>query len=225
MKIVINLCLIWVVMSSAVFTQMPDSKPQATKFDEFGNINSGEIKARLDAFFIELANVSTTQGFIINYGSDKEIALRERLIRQPIVFRRYDGLRITFVKGVYRNEIKTQFWLVPIGAENPKLEPTAIKFDELGIIQPTELKRRIKKLRAKLEKNDSKDLSQIYIVNYGNDKNVSVRENAVKKHLYEDCRDCFGLGGLRITFVRGGKNGILKTIIWIIPPDAEIPKF
>jgi hypothetical protein len=225
MKIVINICLIWVVISSTAFAQMNEGQPKAVKLEEFGRANNGFIKAIFDSFYIDVINNSDAKGSVIIYGSEKESERRERFFKSYIRFRSFDASRLEIIKAGYRNEVLTQFWRVPKGAENPKLEPTAIKFDEFGIIKPIELKRRIKKLRAKLEKNDSKDLSQIYIVNYGNDKNVSVRENAVKKHLYEDCRDCFGLSGPRITFVRGSNNRTLRTTIWIIPPDAETPKF
>ena len=47
-------------------------------------------RARLDTFFAELPNNPNNQGYIINYGTDKEIAERERLITNHIEFRKFD---------------------------------------------------------------------------------------------------------------------------------------
>ncbi len=74
---------------------------------------------KMDAFFVELSNNPAAQGYIINYGTDREIAKREKQIRNSITFRRYDASRITLVRGGNREVIKTDLWLVPPGAESP----------------------------------------------------------------------------------------------------------
>jgi len=118
------LFLILIVMSSVAFAQTeennkPSETPKATKFDEFEKATNGNVKMRMDAFFTELENNPAAQGYIINYGTDKEVAKREKQLRNSIIFRRYDASRITFVRGGYREVIKTDLWLVPPGAELP----------------------------------------------------------------------------------------------------------
>ena len=83
-------------------------------------IKDDDIKARVDAFYIELNNNPSASGYIINYGTDKEIARREAQIRKAIAFRKYDSSRITMVRGGNTGVgAVSKFWLVPAGAENP----------------------------------------------------------------------------------------------------------
>src|SRR5215204_4956481 len=65
-------------------------------FDRFGKLPNDEIKARVDAFFIALGNEPNAQGYIVNYGTDREIAAREKQIRDAINFRKYPSDRVTF---------------------------------------------------------------------------------------------------------------------------------
>jgi hypothetical protein len=113
-----------IVMSSVAFAQTeentePPETPKAIKFDEFEKATNGYVKMIMDTFFVELSNNPATQGFIINYGTEREIAKREKQIRVSIAFRKFDASRITFVRGEYRKVIKTDLWLVPPGAEPP----------------------------------------------------------------------------------------------------------
>jgi len=97
-----------------------DPSPQATKIDEFGKATNGNVKMRFDNFMRELQNDPNAQGYVINYGSAKEIAKRQRQIRNAIAFRKFDASRITLVRGGQTDEtIKTQFWVVPAGATPP----------------------------------------------------------------------------------------------------------
>lgn len=101
-------------------TMYVDPPPEAKKIDEFGTATNGNVKMRFDSFMLELQNDPTAQGYILNYGSDREIQKRERQIRNAIAFRKYDAQRITLVRGGETEEtIKTQFWIVPAGATPP----------------------------------------------------------------------------------------------------------
>ena len=83
-------------------------------------IKDDDVKARVDAFYIELNNNPNASGYIINYGTDKEIARREAQIKKAIKFRKYDPSRITMVRGGNTGVgAVSKFWLVPAGAENP----------------------------------------------------------------------------------------------------------
>ncbi len=94
--------------------------PSSEQVDEFGPLANDDVRARLDAFFIVLQNNPTNQGYIINYGTDREIAARERLIQNHIAFRRFDRSRITLVRGGDTGAgINTKLYRIPPGAENP----------------------------------------------------------------------------------------------------------
>jgi hypothetical protein len=96
-------------------------KPEAVLIDEFGKLPNDDIRGRLDTFFAELSNNPTNQGYIINYGTDKEITARERLITNHIAFRKFDRSRITLVRGGTSpdGEPRTKLYRIPPGANNP----------------------------------------------------------------------------------------------------------
>ncbi len=95
--------------------------PEPVLVDEFGRQADDDIRSRLDTFFNELANFPNNQGYIINYGTDAEIARRERLITNHIAFRNFDRSRITLVRGGMHDSgaVYTRFYRIPPGAENP----------------------------------------------------------------------------------------------------------
>lgn len=95
--------------------------PDAVLIDEFGKRPTADIEARFRKFFAELANNPNNQGYIINYGTDKEIAAHEKLIAKYVAFRNFDRSRITMIRGG-RHESGTVFsklYRVPPGAYNP----------------------------------------------------------------------------------------------------------
>ncbi len=98
-----------------------DSEVTPVLVDEFGKLSNDDIRSRLDTFFAELANNPNNQGYIINYGTDREIAARERLITNHIAFRSFDRSRITLVNGGASSdgEPRTKLYRIPPGAENP----------------------------------------------------------------------------------------------------------
>jgi hypothetical protein len=110
---------------SACVTEASESAPVDSivpiLVDEFGKLSNDEIRARLDSFFNELSNNPTDQGYIINYGTSREIAARERLITNHIRFRKADPARFTIVSGgdSTSGEPTTKLYRVPQGAKDP----------------------------------------------------------------------------------------------------------
>ncbi|MGI8788410.1 MAG: hypothetical protein ACR2HG_11695 [Pyrinomonadaceae bacterium] len=106
--------------SDTVDINVTPVQQEAIKVDEFGDQKADEIKARLDAFYIDLNNNPSDRGVIINYGTPKQIAKRESDIRKAITFRKYDASRVTFVRGGDQGTgVRTVFWRVPPGAAEP----------------------------------------------------------------------------------------------------------
>lgn len=98
-------------------------KPLAREIDQFGTLPADEVKARIDALYVALGNEPNAQGYIINYGTDREIAAREKQIRDAIRFRKYDASRVTLVRGGANPNgagVYTRIWIVPAGADNPQ---------------------------------------------------------------------------------------------------------
>ncbi len=95
-------------------------RPEPVLVDEFGKLSNDDVKAKLDPFFIELQNNPSNQGYIINYGTDKDVAAREKVITSFINMRKFDRSRITLVRGGDTGEgIKTKLYRIPPGADNP----------------------------------------------------------------------------------------------------------
>ncbi len=95
-------------------------KPEPVLIDEFGKLSNDDVRSRLDTFFTELGNNPNNQGYIINYGTDKDVAAREKLITDHINFRKFDRSRITLVRGGDTGQdVKTKLYRIPPGADNP----------------------------------------------------------------------------------------------------------
>ena len=94
--------------------------PEAVLTDTFGKLSNDDIKSRLDNFFAELQNNPNNQGYVINYGTDREIAAREKVITSFIAMRKFDRSRITLVRGGDTGEgPTTKLYRIPPGAANP----------------------------------------------------------------------------------------------------------
>lgn len=209
------LFLILVFMSSVVLAQTQDNKPQASNFDEFGEASNGDIKARLDSFFVELMNNPPAQGYVITYGPNRKVIGRERFLRNYIAMRRFDSQRITFVTGGFSKEIKTEFWNVPAGAESPKLVPAAKVFAEIGVATNQKIKKLMEEFDNALRKEP---MATGYIINYGNASDIAKRERQIRNSINFRRYDA-----VRIVIVNGGKSKALKTVFWIVPQGAEPP--
>jgi hypothetical protein len=98
------------------------------KIDEFPHVPYSEIVARMDAYFVQLANEPTMTGYIIIYGSrqgkKRDVARVTKSLRDMMAFRRYDTSRVTIVDGGLREEMWVEVYLVPPGSEPPKPTPT-----------------------------------------------------------------------------------------------------
>lgn len=86
-------------------------------FDEFGNINAEDIWSRIDSYLAELQNNPGSEGYIVNYGSERKIKLRKELIKYYLKNRKADLSKLVFANGGKEKEIRTRFWIVPNGAD------------------------------------------------------------------------------------------------------------
>lgn len=91
--------------------------------DNFGKLSNNDVKARIDALYIALKNEENAQGYIINYGTDEEVAAREKQIQKAIDFLKYDANHVLIVRGGENpmgKGVWTKAWIVPPGAEFPQ---------------------------------------------------------------------------------------------------------
>ena len=106
----------WLVPSGA---HEPDVKPEAWIFKDIRRANKSAVTTAMSGLDKEVRKLQDHQVYIINYGTSRQIAQRERWIRDGIVFRRFDSYRITLVNGGNSGTLRTVMWLVPPGAANP----------------------------------------------------------------------------------------------------------
>lgn len=97
--------------------------PSPRLADEFGVIPNGELDARVDAFVQALGNEPNAQGYIIVYGTDREILRREIVIKRYADSGENDRSRVMFVRGGENPKgetgAMTRLWIVPPSAEPP----------------------------------------------------------------------------------------------------------
>lgn len=95
--------------------------PKAVQVDEFGPLANDDVKARIENFYLtQLNNNPTAQGYIITYGTAKDIAKREKVIRAAITFLKLDPSRVTLTSSVTEgSDVRTVLWIVPAGATAP----------------------------------------------------------------------------------------------------------
>ena len=174
------LILILFALCSTAFAQI-EEQPKANLFDEFEKATNGNVKMRMDSFFVELSNNPASQGYIINFGTNREIAIRDRQIRNSINFRKYDASRITIVNGGFRGAVKTELWIVPAGAENPCIKDVSNKIDEFGNIANGDLKARLDNFFVQLQNRPDKEG---FIVNPGPAKTILRREKLIRTYIF-----------------------------------------
>jgi hypothetical protein len=112
------LFLILIAMSSVTFAQAQQTdKPY--KFFEYEKISKGLLKEKIESLCIEIDKTSWV-GWIINYGTPKQLAGREKQIKETNLCRQeFPSPRIIFVRVEDENKSKTEFWLVPPGEKPP----------------------------------------------------------------------------------------------------------
>lgn len=98
-------------------------KRKARLIDEYPFVVQGELKARLDSYFVELNNNPQDQGYIFIFPKTAADQARvERVIRDFIKWRKYDPSRVTIVGGEKGKRTVLQFWLQSPDADVPKPE-------------------------------------------------------------------------------------------------------
>ena len=107
------------VVPAQVTDKSSDEKPVAIKFLELRKMTGHALEKALRSAWPPYDESSSY--YIINYGTNREIGRRERLIVSSDFFQgATHRARATFVRGGFAKGPYTVFWKVPHGAENPK---------------------------------------------------------------------------------------------------------
>jgi hypothetical protein len=216
-----------------------DPVPRAGKKDEFKEIDDADFKTHLKDFFAELQKKSGSQGVIINYGSETEIVKREKLIVESTKNRKYDSSRLTLVRGGNAEIPKTEFWIVPPGAENPvpdydntgnsqiiadNLNPVVMlpgnisapeRLEEFGAVSDRFFKYIIGEFFGRLERDKS---LKGYVFLRGTDQETVILEERIRfLDLFQQ------KNSERVIFVKGDAKDQPTTALWLVPEGAELP--
>lgn len=133
-------------MRTASCTSPVAAAPEASKFDEYGDINFNNEKARLDNYAIQLQNNPGAQGYIVVYAGRRARqgeAMRraERAKNYLVNNRQIEASRIMTVDGGYKDTLTVELWIVPQGAKPPEPQPT-VQPSEVQIIRGRPARRR-----------------------------------------------------------------------------------
>ena len=112
-------CLVF--LGSGVLPQQavaPSQKPSAIKLVELGRVSNMALAKAMERFW-KTQYCDSDQVYIINYGSGREIARREKGIIDKDERRCFDRSRTTLVRGGFGNGPRTVIWSIPPGADNP----------------------------------------------------------------------------------------------------------
>lgn len=117
----IFLFLTIVFCSASVFFSQTEQK--AFLVDEFGEVCSEELMARIDNFLIQISNNSSAKPLVLFYGREdtqgRNRKLADYIARYPA--RPGAGRPIlNVVRGKDKTAQRIQFWLIPEGADEPK---------------------------------------------------------------------------------------------------------
>lgn len=219
-----TLFLISILLVSCAFAQAQD-KPQAYKFDEFGDLKEGVWKERLDNFSKILVSQPDAKLHIIVYAeSGKSRVTIEESIRQYKNYlrnnKKIEWEKFDIRRGGFKSLQTVELWIVPKNAELPN--PTPIekfkseKIAELGYVSDEDLKKSMEDLHIYLM---SAENNRGYIINYGSGKKIKERVNKLIE--FFNCRHYVGHNP---TFVDVEQAGSLKTVIWIVPRGENYPE-
>lgn len=106
-------------------TSLRQNTKNPIKVDDFGRTGDCETGGRLDNFLVRIQENPDATGYIITYQGKNalpaayEVSAYERIIRNHLAFRNFDASRVTFLNGGFREDLSTELWLVPSGANEP----------------------------------------------------------------------------------------------------------
>ena len=94
--------------------------PEPSLIDTINAATDDDVKARFEAVRNALGNDPAATVVVINYGTARQIATRERQIQKAIRFLGIDASRVTVLRGGDRGTgIVTEVYVVPAGATPP----------------------------------------------------------------------------------------------------------
>lgn len=109
--------------ASAFTTQIPRKISSILK-DFYPPLPRDDEKARLDNFAIEMQADPSAKGYVIVYGAARTTSVEKqkrlkRVVDYLTATRGIDPSRLVTLEGGTRDQVTTELWIVPLGAEPP----------------------------------------------------------------------------------------------------------
>ena len=92
-----------------------DAKPYPILFDEFGKVKDKLLQKRVAALLESIARNPGSKGYLVSYGSAKDVADREQDIRKLAAGG--DVSNLVFQTAGVEKDIRTRVWIIPKGVE------------------------------------------------------------------------------------------------------------
>ena len=215
------LFLLLIGLNLVAFAQTQEKK-EPVKFFEYGKISDKLLKEKLVEFGKKLEPNSI--GFIINYGTDKEIAQREQQIQRTLDSRcDFDCPRITIVSGGTCQTLKTEVWIVSPDAGNPPVcgaktalvqKPETRKLEEFGEVSDRYFKDIFNGFFERVKQSAT---TNGYIVMRGTENEIKAFENRIRNLEFFEFYNSD-----RIIFLRKVGNPSQATVaLWLVPQGQE----
>ncbi len=124
---------------------------KAVLVDEFGELCSDDVRSRIDSFFMTISDSPDSTGYVVGLSQASLPGRYEkfvRLFKNQIAFRHFYPERVKFVRSSDREDLRIQFWLVPLGASfsdiptyvrSPILIPTLFDASAIDSIEKGEV--------------------------------------------------------------------------------------
>jgi len=204
---------------ASLLAQDPQSdSSKAFLVNSYGESDQERIRSILDDFLASLDKSKGSEGVVIVRGPLDEVIERKLLVVRHVFDKNLDNLRIRFKVAISETEKKTELWVVPHGAEEPKVDQGAWVGFEIGEKSDVDTKREIKKFFDKVF-SLRWELS-FYVFNYGSPEFIANR----KKVFFSNLERVPEFPDPRVWFVDGGDLRGNSTVIWLVPFGVKPPK-
>ena len=97
-------------------------KPKSVLIDDFNRTNCDALHLKIDNLGININDSPNSKGYILINGDKKDFLVKyfyEREIKAVIRFRKIPTNQIVILYGKDEDNFRTQFWIVPDGADKP----------------------------------------------------------------------------------------------------------